>query len=89
MNIQDYIMPQLLILIPVCWGIGLMLKSTPLNNQWIPAILCLCSVLLSCLWVFASIAEPVSLGVFTGVTQGVICWLAAWLSYEKAIKSKQ
>lgn len=86
MNIQDFIRPELLVLIPVCWGLGLMLKSTPINNQWIPAILCLCSVLLSGLYVYASSAETLAMGVFVGVTQGVLCWVVAWQSYDKIIK---
>lgn len=87
MNIQDYILSGLLILIPSCWGIGLMLKSVPrFNNQWIPPILCAFSVAMSCLWVFASVAEPVAMNIFTGITQGVLCWLVAWLTYEKGIK---
>lgn len=86
MNIQDFIRPELLVLIPVCWGIGLMLKSTPVNNQWIPAALCLCSVLLACLYVFSTATETPSTGIFAGVTQGVIIWLVAWQSYDKIIK---
>lgn len=86
MNIQDFIRPELLILIPVCWGIGLMLKSTPVNNQWIPAVLCLCSVLLACLYVFSSANEAPPEGIFAGVTQGVLCWLVAWQSYDRIIK---
>lgn len=86
MNIQDYIKPELLILIPTCWGIGLMIKSTPLNNQWIPLVLALFSVSMSCLWVFAAVTQSVAMGVFMGVTQGILCWLAAWLTYDKAIK---
>ena len=89
MNIQDYIRPELLILVPVCWGIGLMLKSTPLSNQWIPLILALCSILLSGLYVYASATETLAMGVFVGVTQGMLCWVASWLSYEKVIKPKQ
>jgi len=89
MNIQDYIRPELLILIPVCWGLGLMLKSTPINNQWIPPILCLCSVLLSGLYVYATETETLAMAVFVGATQGVLCWLASWLSYEKVIKTNQ
>jgi len=89
MNIQEYIRPELLILVPVCWGIGLMLKSTPLNNQWIPLILALCSILLSGLYVYAFEDWTLSTGIWVGVTQGMLCWVASWLSYEKVIKPKQ
>ena len=86
MNIQDYIKPELLVLIPVCWGLGLMIKSTPIDNRCIPAILCTSSVLLAGLYVSAAEPQTLAMGVFAGVTQGVICWLAAWLSYDKVIK---
>lgn len=86
MNIQDYIKPELLILVPSCWGLGLMLKSTPINNQWIPLVLGIFSVCMACLWVFSTVVEPVTMGVFVAVTQGIICWAAAWLSFDKAIK---
>jgi len=86
MNIQDFIRPELLVLIPVCWGIGLMLKSTPINNQWIPAILGLCSVFLASLYVFSTATETPSAGLWIGVTQGIVCWLVAWQSYDKIIK---
>lgn len=89
MNIQDFIRPELLVLIPVCWGIGLAIKSTPINNQWIPALLCLCSVLLASLYVFSTATETTLMGVFVGVTQGIICWLVAWQSYDKIIKTNQ
>lgn len=86
MDIQNYIMPELLILIPVCWGFGLMIKSTPLNNQWIPLVLGALCVSLSALWVFASSRDNIAMGFFIGITQGVLCWLVAWLSYDKLIK---
>lgn len=86
MNIQDFIRPELLILIPVCWGIGLMLKSTPISNQWIPAILGLCSILLAILYIFSTAAETPPIGLWIGITQGVICWLVAWQSYDRIIK---
>lgn len=88
MNIQEFIRPELLILIPVCWGIGLMLKSTPFNNQWIPAMLCLSCILMSSLYIFATAADTLAMNIFAGITQGVICWLVAWQSYDKLIKPK-
>ena len=86
MNIQDFIRPELLVLIPVCWGLGLMLKSTPINNRWIPLILGVCSIMLAILYIIAAGGESIATGIFSGFTQGVVCWLAAWLSYEKIIK---
>jgi hypothetical protein len=65
----------------------MMLKALPkIGNQYIPAILCAVSVALAILWVFATGGENPAMGIFTGITQGVIVWLAAWVSYEKGIK---
>lgn len=90
MNIMNYISPELLVLIPVCWGIGLVLKSSPINNKYIPAILALCSVALACAYVLgtANITgwQAALLAAFTAVTQGLIAWGVAWASYEKGIK---
>jgi hypothetical protein len=86
MNIMDYVKPELLILIPTCWGIGMVLKATSLNNQAIPGILCLCSVALAGLYVAAQSGGNLPMAIFTGITQGVIAWLVAWVTYEKGIK---
>ena len=86
MNIQDFIFPELLILIPTCWGVGLALKSILKKNHVIPPILCCASVFLAILWVWASMRENPAMLVFMGVTQGALCWLVAWLSFEQGIK---
>lgn len=69
---EQYIKPELLLLIPVLWVIGKILKTTPGVQDWlIPYLLMGISLLLCGLWVMA--AEGVSLAsAFTAITQGLL-----------------
>lgn len=71
-NIQEYIKPELLILVPVLYVIGMIIKNTELiKDKYIPVILGLTGILLSTLYVLAT--EGVSLmGAFTAITQGIL-----------------
>lgn len=71
-NIQEYIKPELLILIPVLYVIGMIIKNTELiKDKYIPVILGVTGILLSILYVLAT--EGVSLmGAFTAITQGIL-----------------
>lgn len=87
-NIFEMIKPELIILIPVCWGLGFLIKSTPCPNKLIPSINAFFSVLLACLYVFASDScDNIFMMIFIGFTQGIVCFILAWLSYEKFIKA--
>ena len=89
-DVLSLIHPELLILIPVCWGIGLLLKSTKIiKNKYIPLILAICSVSLTTLYTFAeNEITNIPMGIFLSITQGIVCWAIAWVSYEKGIKCK-
>lgn len=71
-NIQEYIKPELLILVPVIYIIGMTIKNTELiKDKYIPLILGLTGILLSTLYVLAT--EGLSLmGAFTAITQGIL-----------------
>lgn len=71
-NLQDYIKPELLILVPVLYVIGSILKNTnSVSDKYIPAILGVVGVILSFMYVVAT--EGIALiGVFTAITQGVL-----------------
>ena len=76
MEYQEYIKTELLVLIPVLYFIGMVLKKSNLPDRWIPIILGIVSIILSLVWVFAS-SEYYTLGavagaLFTAVTQGVL-----------------
>lgn len=72
MDFSVYIKPELLILIPVLYVIGEMIKgSKTVQNRFIPVILGCTGVGLSILYVVAT--EGVTpLGFFTAITQGIL-----------------
>lgn len=72
MDFNVYIKPELLILIPVLFVIGEMIKgSKTVQNRFIPVILGGTGVGLSILYVIAT--EGVTpLGFFTAITQGIL-----------------
>lgn len=76
MELQEYIKPELLILIPVLYLIGVAVKKSNLANKFIPWVLGVVSVILCGIWIFAN--SPITTGaeiataIFTAVTQGVL-----------------
>ena len=76
MDFQEYIKPELLILIPVLYLIGVAVKKSNLANKIIPFIIGLVSIILCGVWVFAN--SPITTGaevataIFTAITQGVL-----------------
>ncbi len=83
MTILDYIRPELLLTVPVLWVLGKILKEASfLRDKWIPLILGGAGILLAVCWVAGS-AEPFSVpGLFTAVTQGVLCAGAAVYGHQ-------
>lgn len=76
MNVQEYIKPELLVLIPVLYLIGLAVKKSKIADKFIPWILGGVSVALSALWILAtsypSNGAEAAMAIFTAVTQGVL-----------------
>lgn len=76
MNFQDYIKPELLILLPVLYLIGTAIKKSNIANKFIPWILGGVAVLLCGIWVFASTpiatGAEIAIAIFTAITQGVL-----------------
>ena len=77
MNFEEFIKPELLILIPVLYLIGAGLKkSKKISDSLIPIILGGVGVLLSALWVLAisdiSSGKEIAVAIFTAVTQGIL-----------------
>lgn len=76
--LTEYLKPELLVLVPVLYFIGMGLKkSERVPDRHIPAILGLCGMALAAVYVIAT-GELASwrdmlLAVFTGITQGVLC----------------
>ena len=77
MEFQEFIKPELLILIPVLYLIGVAIKKSRIDDRHIPWILGVIGILLAVLYLFAS--EPiegtqgVATAVFTAITQGILC----------------
>ncbi len=73
MDFKTYVKPEMLVLIPVLYIIGMILKNTQkIDDRFIPAILGSCGMVLSLIWVIG--AEGFSgVGLFTAITQGILC----------------
>lgn len=75
-NLQEYIKPELLLLIPVLYLIGVAIKRSAIADKFIPWILGGVSVALSAMWVFANgsieTGADVATAIFTSITQGIL-----------------
>lgn len=76
MNYQDYIKPELLVLIPVLYLIGAAIKKSKIKDTLIPLLLGAASVALSALYLFATTpvqgSQDVATAIFTAITQGIV-----------------
>lgn len=71
-KLQDYIKPELLVLIPVLYILGLMLKKTEkINDKYIPVMLGIIGIVLCAIYV-AAVSGICLMSVFTAVTQGIL-----------------
>lgn len=77
MDFTQYIKPELLILIPVLYLVGMALKKSTISDKHIPWILGVSGVLIAGIYVFATTpisgAQEVATALFTAITQGVLC----------------
>lgn len=77
MDLTQYIKPELLVLIPVLYLIGLGLKKSQYPDKWIPVTLGAIGIFLSLIWVLgrtlpASGTSDVLTAAFTAIVQGVL-----------------
>lgn len=76
MNFEEYVKPELLILIPVLYLVGLAIKKSNIADKFIPLLLGVVGVLLSGLYLFATEdingSQAVATAIFTAITQGVL-----------------
>ena len=75
--IKEFIKPELIVLIPVLYIIGLGFKKTSLiKDKFIPVALGLISIILTGLYIFATTymtgAKEITMAIFTALTQGVL-----------------
>ena len=96
MNVEliwEYIDPQLLILVPMLWGIGMAVKKSNIENRFIPVVLLVCAWAVVMLHLMSTRllmdSQAISAMLFAGVTQGSVIWLRAWLGYENLLKDRE
>ena len=72
MEFEKYIQPELLILVPVLYIIGEIIKKTEfISDKFIPIILGTIGIIMSCLYVIATCGFS-AMGIFTSITQGIL-----------------
>ena len=75
--LKEFIRPELLILIPVLYLLGIALKKSFVADKHIPWVLGAVSIALSLIFIASTSVitgyQEVLLSIFTGVTQGVLC----------------
>ena len=71
-QLQEYIKPELLVLIPVLYFVGIGLKQSKVKNKYIPWVLMLSGVVLSTLYVLGT-SGVTAVAIFTAITQGILC----------------
>ena len=76
MSFTEYIKPELLVLVPVLYLVGMAIKRSEIRDKLIPWILGGASIVLSAIWIFANCecttTADVFTAIFTAITQGVL-----------------
>lgn len=76
MNFEEYVKPELLVLIPVLYLIGNAIKKSKIDDRFIPLLLGACGVLMAGIYIVStesvSGAQQVAAALFTGITQGIL-----------------
>lgn len=93
MNFREFIKPELLILIPVLYIIGIGLKKSKLSDTLIPLVLGGIAVILSTAWVIAtsdiSTLNNIAYALFIAVTQGILSAGASVYVNQLYVQSKK
>ena len=93
MAIKEFIKPELLILIPVLYIVGIGLKKSKLSDTLIPLILGGIAIVLSAAWVIAtsdiSTLKDVAYALFISVTQGILSAGASVYVNQLYVQSKK
>ena len=93
MEFIKFIKPELLILIPVLYLVGIGIKKSKLSDTLIPLILGVISVLMSALWVMATsdiyTLKDIAYALFVSATQGTLSAGASVYFNQLYIQSKK
>lgn len=77
MDLTSYIEPELYIIVPVLYILGMMIKKSDIDDKWIPLILGAMGIILATVYKLTAYlpchtADVLKI-VFAGVTQGILC----------------
>jgi len=93
MNLEDFIKPELLVLIPVLYVVGIGFKKSRISDTFIPTLLGGISIFLSAVWVIAtsdiSTLKDVTYAMFVSVTQGILSAGASVYINQLYLQSKK
>ena len=93
MDLNEFIKPELLILIPVLYVVGIGLKKSKLSDTLIPLILGGIAIVLSAAWVIAtsniSTLKDAAYAFFISVTQGILSAGASVYVNQLYVQSKK
>ena len=93
MNFEEFIKPELLILVPVLYVIGIGLKKSKLSDTLIPLVLGGIAIALSAAWVIAtsdiSTLKDIAYALFVSVTQGILSAGASVYVNQLYVQSKK
>ncbi len=93
MNYHNYIKTELLILIPVLYCVGIGLKKSKMPDKWIPTVLGVFAVVLSAVWVIATVdisgLQESASAIFTAVTQGILVAGASVYANQLYVQAKK
>lgn len=93
MDVMNFIKPELLILVPVLYTIGLGIKKSNVTDKYIPLILGVVSIFLSTMWVISTSDiknwQDAGYAVFISITQGILTAGASVYVNQLYIQSKK
>lgn len=82
MDFLEFVKPELLVLVPALYGLGMVLKKTEkISDNYIPSILTLVSIVLTCLYVLGT-EGITAVSIFTSLVQGLLCVAGAVYSNQ-------
>lgn len=90
-DIEEYISPELLVLIPVVYALGMWLKSSgSFKDKYIPLILAVFSILMAMIYEISTAGFSGEI-VFTSIVQGILIASASVYAnnvYKQAMKDE-
>lgn len=93
MELKEFIKPELLILIPVLYIVGIGLKKSKLSDTLIPLVLGGIAIVLSAAWVIATsditTLKDIAYALFISVTQGILSAGASVYVNQLYVQSKK